>query len=620
MIRHSLTPYALTSVCALACSAYAQGPQGLEPLFSQSSPASVTLDGQTLVLTPEHTRVHEHVDAVSVRGSVGESGTFIVARGLIGIEGTVWIDDRVYTIRARHDQPGPIQLVEFHHHDHACAGALVPHDAQPAPVPSENDNTSTRSRGGDDPLSTRLLIVYDELAENDVSDMTAFAAALVESANSSYANSDISTMRLELAGIHELENRPDGNSGIILRQLTNQYDITFDSAHAVRDALDADIVAHITELNDACGRGWLSPGNGGFAFSTTDVDCALGNLSFAHEVGHNQGCTHDPDNAGGAYVEYGYGHRWDSNRFRSVMAYSPGTRITHFSNPDVLRDGFPTGIANQRDNARVLDLTRNMMADLRLGDGTGLDCDLNALPDDYEIVLNPALDLDRNGELDACQILADPLLDCNNDGTLDDFQALPRVTQTLGSTDAFGDGVAPLFESGSPLPAASGEVTFTVNATGDLGSANEYLSLNFNGGAVTRDVFTGSASDCSSTGLRTTFTMSAEEFNAINDASISLLVSPTSEVNLGVCSYMHLSVMVDYRTTNIELDANGDGVIDTCACPADLNGDGELNFFDVADFITAFQSMNPVADFTGDGKFNFFDVTMFIAAFNAGCP
>jgi hypothetical protein len=620
MIRHPLMPYALTTVCTLACSVSAQGEIDLKTMFSHGAPTPIAVDGQRLILTPKQTTLHEHVEAISVRGIVGEQGSFIIARGPVGIEGAVWVDDRVYMIRARHDQPAPIQLSEYQLPNQRCAGALIPHDAHPAPVPSQGDSTRSSARGGDDPLTTRLLIVYDQLAESDVADMTAFAAALVESANASYANSDISTMRLELAGIHEVENRPDGNSGIILRQLTNRYDQTFDSAHAVRDALDADIVAHITELNDACGRGWLSPGNEGFAFSTTDVDCALGNLSFAHEVGHNQGCTHDPDNAGGAYVEYGYGHRWDSNRFRSVMAYSPGTRITHFSNPNVLRNGFPTGIENQRDNARVLELTRNIMADLRIGDGTGPDCDLNALPDDFEIALNPLLDMDRNGELDACQIIANPSLDCDNDGTLDAFQARPRVTQTLGTTDAFGDGIAPLFERGSPLPPAAGDVEITVNATGDLGTTDEYLSLIFNAGAFTRDVFTGSTSDCSSTGQRTSFTMSAEDFNAINDAGISLLVAPTPDVNLNVCSYMHLSIVLDYRTADPELDANDDGIIDSCACPADLNADGELNFFDVADYITAYQNMNPIADFTGDGQFNFFDVTAFIAAFNAGCP
>ncbi len=56
------------------------------------------------------------------------------------------------------------------------------------------------------------------------------------------------------------------------------------------------------------------------------------------------------------------------------------------------------------------------------------------------------------------------------------------------------------------------------------------------------------------------------------------------------------------------------------ACPADLTGDGTLNFFDVSTFLGAYNAMEPVADFTGDGIFNFFDVSAFLNAFNAGCP
>ncbi|MHA7814596.1 MAG: GC-type dockerin domain-anchored protein [Phycisphaerales bacterium] len=56
------------------------------------------------------------------------------------------------------------------------------------------------------------------------------------------------------------------------------------------------------------------------------------------------------------------------------------------------------------------------------------------------------------------------------------------------------------------------------------------------------------------------------------------------------------------------------------ACPADLNDDGELNFFDVSAFLTAYNMMDPVADFNGDSMFNFFDVSAFLTAYNAGCP
>lgn len=69
-------------------------------------------------------------------------------------------------------------------------------------------------------------------------------------------------------------------------------------------------------------------------------------------------------------------------------------------------------------------------------------------------------------------------------------------------------------------------------------------------------------------------------------------------------------------------DDNDNGLSDACEamCPADLTGDGDLNFFDVSAFLNAFASQDPIADFTDDGNFNFFDVSAFLNAFSAGCP
>ena len=68
------------------------------------------------------------------------------------------------------------------------------------------------------------------------------------------------------------------------------------------------------------------------------------------------------------------------------------------------------------------------------------------------------------------------------------------------------------------------------------------------------------------------------------------------------------------------VDAVNLQVVNCSACPADLNGDGELDFFDVSDFINAFNAGEPTGDFNGDGDLDFFDISDFINAFNAGCP
>jgi len=56
------------------------------------------------------------------------------------------------------------------------------------------------------------------------------------------------------------------------------------------------------------------------------------------------------------------------------------------------------------------------------------------------------------------------------------------------------------------------------------------------------------------------------------------------------------------------------------ACPVDFNDDGELNFFDVSIFLSAFTAQDPIADLNADGSWNFFDVSAFLNAFTAGCP
>jgi len=86
-------------------------------------------------------------------------------------------------------------------------------------------------------------------------------------------------------------------------------------------------------------------------------------------------------------------------------------------------------------------------------------------------------------------------------------------------------------------------------------------------------------------------------------------------------------------------DLNGDNAVDVAApaqsddqvvistglhisthCLADLNADGELNFFDVSAFLAAYIDSDPIADFNGDGQFNFFDVSTFLVAYQGGCP
>ncbi len=62
-------------------------------------------------------------------------------------------------------------------------------------------------------------------------------------------------------------------------------------------------------------------------------------------------------------------------------------------------------------------------------------------------------------------------------------------------------------------------------------------------------------------------------------------------------------------------------VVESTGCsPADLTGNGTLNFFDVSAFLQAFDEEDPIADFDNSGTWNFFDVSIFLQIFSAGCP
>ncbi|MEZ6164713.1 MAG: M12 family metallo-peptidase [Phycisphaerales bacterium] len=588
-------------------------------MFASNASVQVQIEGGSVTLIPERTARQASINATSVRGRAGEAGSFVLGHGPTGIEGAIWIDDLIYTIRGMHD--GPLRIEAFNHrHDEAeCPGGVRPsvsdHGVGNSVSPRLSDAVSTS--GAIEP--TRVLVVYNADARDDVADIDAYIAAMIESANEAYDNSVTDQVEIVLAGAYLMDEQFSDDFGTVLRQVTNRHDSVGDTMHSLRDATDADVIAMLVDQSGYCGLAWLAPGNAEYAMSVSHIGCALGNLTFAHELGHNQGCAHDPDNSSSSSAPYGYGHRWDNNSQRSVMAYAPGTRVPHFSNPDVLYDGFPTGIANQRDNARVLDETHAAMAANRSGDGTGTDEDFSGTPDRLEIALDPSLDLDRDGQLDSIQIQNNPSLDCNNDGLIDAEQVYPRVRVVVGTTTQFGSGIEPEFST-AQLPIPATDISIEVGVVGDIGESNESLTLVFNDGLFVTEVYAESFTDCYAPGALRAVVAEPAQFAQILNEGIDLRVIPSSSVSATTCSNPNLTVWVEYRTHDLALDANGDGVIDSCSCVADLNGDGELNFFDVAAYIAAYQSMDPIADFDGNGLFNFFDVSDFLVAFGEGCP
>ena len=209
-------------------------------------------------------------------------------------------------------------------------------------------------------------------AAGGVAQIEALIQAAVDNSNTAFANSEM-PIRFHLAGT-ALANRSD--SGSISSDLS--WLASDPETAALRDALRADLVSLIVASGGGCGIAqlpisWGAGGNPNSVHQVTVASCAVGNLTFAHEHGHNMGLEHDPANAnppGSGTYPYRYGHYVDGS-YRTVMSYSNQctmgcTRMTQWSNPEVIFMGQPTGIVDQRDNRRASSFSDGCVTDYRL--------------------------------------------------------------------------------------------------------------------------------------------------------------------------------------------------------------------------------------------------------------
>ena len=111
----------------------------------------------------------------------------------------------------------------------------------------------------------------------------------------------------------------------------------------------------------------------GHTLSVTEKKCTVGYYSFGHEIGHNFGCKHNPEESTNEVYPYGHGHlieqgeSTDPDGFRTILAYTAAghkTRVNYYSNPSVelAATGTATGIEGLSNNAAVLLKNRFAMA------------------------------------------------------------------------------------------------------------------------------------------------------------------------------------------------------------------------------------------------------------------
>jgi hypothetical protein len=199
-----------------------------------------------------------------------------------------------------------------------------------------------------------VMVVYTPAARAAAGGTAAIEALITlgfTESNTAYQQSLI-TPRIRLVYKAEISYTESGDAATDLSRLTNPSDGYMDAVHSWRNTYGADLVCLWTEEHSVCGIAWLmttlSSSFESSAFSVVAWDCATGGYTFSHEMGHNMGCAHDRENAGGqGLYSYSYGWRFNgtnSVQYRTIMAYAPGIRIQRFSNPNVSYYGTPTGV------------------------------------------------------------------------------------------------------------------------------------------------------------------------------------------------------------------------------------------------------------------------------------
>ena len=189
-------------------------------------------------------------------------------------------------------------------------------------------------------------------------------AMAVSEMNTINSNSGVNHT-FNLIHTQEIDYTEDSGSTDFSR-LWKDDDGFIDEVHVWRNQYGADVVSMVT--TSACGLASVNTNPTSYsstvAFSIVGTGCMATNKTLAHEVGHNMGLRHDRYAYGNSLPSVACDWAWgfvnpnglggtNDQQWRTVMAYGDYcvdngyscTRIPHWSNPDIVYNGDPTGVA-----------------------------------------------------------------------------------------------------------------------------------------------------------------------------------------------------------------------------------------------------------------------------------
>ena len=182
--------------------------------------------------------------------------------------------------------------------------------------------------------------------------------------------------------------------------------------------------------------------------------------------------------------------------------------------------------------------------------------------------------------------------------------------------DISGGGINSMGDFTANIPGATQPQDFTWGPNG-----NVFITLGSGGGVAEVDGTTGAyiSNFTPSDNSLPTNGLAFDDFGRFL-VSIVYPVSQINEYDAGTGAFA--GIFLDDTNLGIPtLISIKQGDAPSACSAADLAEPfGQLNFFDVSEFLALFSASDPAADMNGDGEFNFFDVSAFLSVFSAGCP
>lgn len=295
----------------------------------------------------EHSRPH----------ALDPENTVIVVRSGGSLTASVRHDGQLYTLSPTAHGHALVQIEEARMPpDHPAGTAAA---ALPVPLPQVVP-FSVANRAG--PTVIRVAVMATrtvrDVLGSDENVRNKVHLAVAES-NQGYINSGID-LRLELGGLL-YGAQGETNIGNDLTGFIRQGDGRFDGIHAFRDQVGGDIPVLVTADGAACGvasQGFVAVNHG----------CMVGYYTFAHEIGHVMGATHDIEAAPGNGYNHGYRHQpAQGDRWRTILAYDCAggcRRLNYYSSPNRYYNGAPMGDW-RADNTRTLKENKDRVAATR---------------------------------------------------------------------------------------------------------------------------------------------------------------------------------------------------------------------------------------------------------------